>query len=117
MLNQPSVDPAISRVVREEVRRVLEDRDLPPGEILAEDRLSADLGLTSLDLAQLVAALEIALDADPFQELVAVTSVRTVGDLERAYATFFAGQGPQDDELAGVRRIAEARRASAEGAA
>jgi acyl carrier protein len=49
------------------------------------DRLS-DLGLGSLDLAEVIVKLEAALDVDPFAELVSVTSLRTVGDLLRAYA-------------------------------
>jgi hypothetical protein len=47
--------------------------------------LSATLGLSSLDLAFVVAELEAELGVDPFAKLVSITSVRSVGDLVRAY--------------------------------
>jgi acyl carrier protein len=102
----------ISKTVRDQVGLLIEEKDLPAREIVAEDRLNADLGLTSLDLASLVAALEMKLKADPFQELVAITSIRTVGDLEAAYVKYFSGceQDVQDEELAKIRRRTEARR-------
>jgi acyl carrier protein len=114
MLNHAPNFVEISKVVRDQVRLLLDEKDLPVREIKSEDGLNADLGLTSLDLASLVAALEMTLKADPFQEVVPITSVRTVGDLERAYVRFFsrAGDGVQDEDLAKIRRRAEARRAS-----
>jgi hypothetical protein len=57
---------------------------LPPLE--RHHTLTYDLGLRSLDLAQLVATLEMMLGADPFARLVPITAVRTVGDLFDAYA-------------------------------
>lgn len=57
-----------------------------PVDHLDEDQLLVDqLGLESLHLARLVAVLELELDTDPFSDEVPVTSVRTVGDLLRAY--------------------------------
>jgi acyl carrier protein len=59
------------------------------------------------------------LKADPFQELVPITSIRTVGDLEAAYVKYFSDsdseQEVQDEELAKIRRRAEARRAGTGG--
>ncbi|MFH8516595.1 phosphopantetheine-binding protein [Streptomyces gelaticus] len=53
---------------------------------LDEEHLLVDqLGLTSLHLARLVAVLEMELDTDPFSDEMPITSVRTVGDLLRAY--------------------------------
>ena len=114
MLNHTPNFAEISKAVRDQVRLLLDEKDLPLREIQSEDRLNGDLGLTSLDLASLVAALEMTLKADPFQEVVPITSVRTVGDLERAYVRFFsgAGDGVEDEDLAKIRRHAEARRAS-----
>jgi acyl carrier protein len=102
----------ISKTVRDQVGLLLDEKDLPGRDIGPDDRLNADLGLTSLDLASLVAALEVKLKADPFQELVPITSIRTVGDLEAAYLKFFSDpeQEVQDEDLAKVRRRAEARR-------
>ena len=48
-------------------------------------RLIADLGLESLDLAELVAVLEVELGVDPFQSQVSIAETRTVGDLYAAY--------------------------------
>jgi acyl carrier protein len=112
MLNHPPNLAEISKAVRDQVGLLLGEKDLPVREIGSEDRLNADLGLTSLDLATLVAALEMTLKADPFQELVPITSVRTIGDLELAYVKFFsrAGEAIQDEDLAKIRRRAETRR-------
>lgn len=49
------------------------------------DTLTGELGLESLDLAQIVATLEARTALDPFAERVAITSIRTVGDLVAAY--------------------------------
>jgi len=112
MLNYPPNFAEISKAVRDQVRLLLDEKNLPVREIGSEDRLNADLGLTSLDLASLVAALEMTLKADPFQELVPITSVRSIGDLELAYVKFFSrgGDGVQDEDLAKIRRRAETRR-------
>lgn len=112
MLNLHPKFPEISKAVREQVALLLDEKDLPARDFGPDDRLNTDLGLTSLDLASLVAALEMKLKADPFQELVPITSVRTIGDLEAAYVRFFSGTGTEleDDVLAEVRRRAEARR-------
>jgi acyl carrier protein len=112
MLNLHPKFPEISKAVREQVALLLDEKDLPARDFGPDDRLSTDLGLTSLDLASLVAALEMKLKADPFQELVPITSIRTIGDLEAAYVRFFSGTGTvlEDDVLAEVRQRAEARR-------
>jgi acyl carrier protein len=112
MLNYHPNFAEISKAVRDQVGLLLAEKDLPMREIGSEDRLNVDLGLASLDLAILVAALEMNLKADPFQELVPITSIRTIGDLEAAYVKFFskAEDGVQDEDLAKVRRRAEARR-------
>jgi acyl carrier protein len=117
MLNDRPNSAEISKAVRDQVGLLLDEKDLPNREIRSEDRLNADLGLTSLDLATLVAALEMKLKADPFQELVPITSVRSIGDLEAAYAKFFSKSGDvvQDEDLAEIRRRAEARRRGPEG--
>jgi acyl carrier protein len=74
--------------------------------------LNGDLGLASLDLAQLVALLEVDLQADPFAALVPITGVRTVNDLCVAYERAVAGEQPaaEDPELAAIRERAAARR-------
>ena len=112
MLNHRPNFAEISKTVRDQVGLLLDEKDPPVRQIGPDDRLSTDLGLTSLDLATLVAALEMKLEADPFQELIPITSIRTIGDLEAAYVKFFAKteDGVPDQDLAQVRRRAEARR-------
>ena len=53
------------------------------GDVHADARLIDDLGLKSLDLASVVARLEMTLDLDAFDSDVAITDVRTVADLTR----------------------------------
>ena len=116
MLNQVPNKQEIQQVIEEHIRQILEEKATHDGELPAigrEDRLGAGLGLSSLDLAQLVATLEMRLKADPFQELVPITSVRTVADLCGAYEKFFAGDNSdqgQEDALLESKRRAEARR-------
>ena len=114
MLTQvPSVEE-IEKVVEEEILLILDDKGTPADQlpnVVREDRLG-ELGLTSIDLAQLVAGLEARLHADPFQELVPITSVRTVADLCGAYERFFAGEKPGESdaaELDELKRRAQAR--------
>jgi acyl carrier protein len=116
MLNQVPSKQEIQKAVEEHIRQILEEKATHDGElpeIGQEDRLGAELGLSSLELAQLVAILEMRLKADPFQELVPITSVRTVADLCGAYEKYFSGdtsdQG-QADALLESKRRAEARR-------
>lgn len=52
-------------------------------EILDGHQLTAEIGLDSLDLAQLVVALEKELGVDPFRDGTA--SARTVGELVAVY--------------------------------
>jgi acyl carrier protein len=111
MLNPHPKFSEISKAVRDQVALLIDEKNLPARDLGPDDRLNTDLGLTSLDLASLVAALEMKLKADPFQELVPITSVRTIGDLEAAYVRFFSGDRTEleDNDLAEVRRRAEAR--------
>jgi len=68
------------------VRALLAQKGAAAGPPLDDARgLRSDLGFDSLDLAQLVAGLELSLGVDPFAEQVAVARVVTLGDLCRAY--------------------------------
>ncbi|HZS43862.1 MAG TPA: phosphopantetheine-binding protein [Blastocatellia bacterium] len=75
----------VEKTVHEVVRQIVEQKRLTTPEIKNDQRLIADLGFESLDLAQLVAMLEIRLNFDPFSNDVAITSMRTVGDIVDAY--------------------------------
>jgi acyl carrier protein len=62
-----------------------------------EQRLREDLNFGSLDLAQLVAMLEIKLGVDPFAQHTALTSIATVGDLCRVYDEVRKAAGAGED--------------------
>jgi hypothetical protein len=55
--------------------------------VLASDALTGTLGLASADVFALVPRLNTLLGVDPFRETLAITDVRTVGELVRAYET------------------------------
>lgn len=75
----------LERTVHEVVLEVARRRKPDLEGLEPDQRLTVDLGLKSLDVAQVVAVLEDRLEMDPFSELVAITSIRTVGDLAAAY--------------------------------
>ena len=75
--------------MHERIRAILADRAGEVARLSGSEKLSAALGLSSLDLALLVAELEAQLGVDPFAKLVSITSVRSVDDLVRAYQQAF----------------------------
>jgi len=103
----------IESVVHSKIRAVLEDRLGESPTIRGIDKLNATLGLSSLDLAVIVAELEIELGTDPFAKLVPITSVRSVDDLVDAYRKALlpdANTPEPDNELAAAMQRAERRR-------
>lgn len=106
--------PDLEETVRAAVLALARRRNPAIAEVQPAHRLTGELGLKSLDLAELVAGLEMELAIDPFAELVAITSVRTVADLCDAYRRGLAGEAPAPSAAvaAGAGR-AEARRQAA----
>src|SRR5262249_16655330 len=90
MLANDETAKSIERVVHEVVLNVVRRNRADAASVCNDDRLHSSLGLGSLDLAEIVAKLETALGVDPFAEHVAVTSIRTVGDLRKAYVDAIA---------------------------
>jgi acyl carrier protein len=82
-LTGPEIEATIHRTIVE----ILELGGKPVPRFDEEDDLVAT-GLSSLDLAALVAKLERRWKIDPFLEAMAITEVRTVGDLCRAYQEY-----------------------------
>lgn len=108
---KPGVDAVgIAAVVVAAILEVLDQPELGVADVRDGAELVADLGLKSMDLAQLVAILEVELGADPFREAVSITSVRTVGDVCRAYEALLSGDvadsGAADLERARARGAA-----------
>ena len=88
----------LNDIIYSTVQRVAEEQSIEVGEIHEHDALVDNLGLRSMDLARILAILELKLNVDPFAELVSITSIRTVGDLCVAYAKCFAEDENTEDQ-------------------
>jgi acyl carrier protein len=112
MLTAPTL-AQIESIVHDRIRAVLAERVGEVPRLTGAEKLSATLGLSSLDLAFLVAELEARLGVDPFAKLVSITSVRSVEDLVRAYQQAFFPElqrGGEDDTIATAVKRAQTRR-------
>jgi acyl carrier protein len=112
MLTAPTL-AQIESAVHDKIREILADRGSHAGPLSSTEKLSATLGLSSLDLAFLVAELETTLGVDPFAKLVSITSIRSVGDLVLAYQKAFFPElrsGGEDDLIPTAVKRAKARR-------
>jgi acyl carrier protein len=103
----------IESIVHERIRAILAERAEEVAHLSGSEKLSATLGLSSLDLALLVAELEAQLGVDPFAKLVSITSVRSVNDLVRAYqqAFFPELERREDHAITAAVKRAQTRRA------
>jgi acyl carrier protein len=103
----------IESIVYERIRTILAERGEEVAHLSGTEKLSATLGLSSLDLALLVAELEAQLGVDPFAKLVSITSVRSVNDLVRAYqqAFFPELERREDHAITAAVKRAQTRRA------
>jgi acyl carrier protein len=116
MLTAPTF-AQIESVVHGRIRAVLAERGGEVGRLSGTEKLGATLGLSSLDLAFLVAELEAELGVDPFAKLVSITSVRSVEDLVRAYQQAFFPElqrSGEDEAIAAAVKRAQTRRARRE---
>jgi acyl carrier protein len=102
----------LEAVIHEKIRMALEERGGGIPAIHGADTLNGALGLSSLDLAIVVAELESALGVDPFSRIVPITSVRSVDDLVEAYLKAYLPPKPEaDEDLVEAARRARGRRA------
>jgi acyl carrier protein len=116
MLTTPTLTQ-IESIVHDKIRAILAERVGEVGRLSGGDKLNATLGLTSLDLAFLVAELEAELGADPFAKLVSITSTRSVDDLVKAYQQVFFPEirrSAEDDAAAAAAKRGQTRRARRE---
>lgn len=81
----------IQAAVYRTLREIQEKSNKRLVELGDELNLVHDLGFSSLDLAQLVAILEMELDFDPFSEGASIEELKTVGDVCRVYGGAAAG--------------------------
>lgn len=74
-------------VIYDVLSRIIAEEGLAPAGISDDARLVDDLGLKSMDLARILAMLELELDVDPFaRDQVPITRIQTVGDLCALYS-------------------------------
>lgn len=98
MLRQPANREQVLEEVRRAVAAVRAYRHAGLVAIDEETRL-ADLGISSLDLAEVVSTLESVFDVDPFAEAVAITSITDVRSLCDAYLGCLSPGPKRPDEL------------------
>ena len=67
------------------IKELLLEKEITLTDISEDYALGDDLGLTSMDLAILVANLELELGVEPFLEDFVITDIRTLGDLCQAF--------------------------------
>jgi len=67
------------------IKQILDQKSYKVPEIKDELRIIEDLGFSSLDIAQLIAYLEMELGIDPFSEGALISSINTVGSLCKVY--------------------------------
>jgi acyl carrier protein len=104
----------LENVIHEKIRVLLEERGGEVPAIQGANSLNGALGLSSLDLAIVVAELESALGVDPFSKIISITSVRSVDDLVEAYRKAYLPQlqpAREDADLLEAARRAQGRRA------
>jgi acyl carrier protein len=103
----------LEKVIHDKIRVLLEERGGDVPAIRGAASLNGALGLSSLDLAIVVAELEAALSVDPFSKIVSITSIRSVDDLVGAYQKAYLPQTTpteKDEDLLEAAQRARARR-------
>lgn len=75
---------SVRSVIKDSIQEIL-DNNGRTGAIEESSQLVKDLAFTSLDVAELVAVLEMELDVDPFSDGVSLMDVRTYSDFCAVY--------------------------------
>lgn len=75
--------------VHRAIGRIKRSKDVDALALSPDKSLVAELGLSSLDLAQLIAILQTESAYDPFAGAHSLAEARTVGDLVRLFAPGF----------------------------
>ncbi len=76
---------SIFEKVKETVNEIKQLNGADSVEVTMESRIVHDLGFKSLDVAQLIAMLEVEFGKDPFSEGASLAEVMTIEDLCRLY--------------------------------
>jgi acyl carrier protein len=103
----------VQALVHGEIILILRERGHARPAIANDDALTAELGLSSSDVARLITRLTAALGVDPFARGFTASQLQTVGDLCRSYRArepAAAGERAGTDALRASRDRARARR-------
>ncbi|MCC5467064.1 acyl carrier protein [Pelosinus baikalensis] len=73
----------VKKGIENAIKQILDQKSYKVPEIKDELRIIEDLGFSSLDIAQLIAHLEMELGADPFSEGALISSINTVGRMRK----------------------------------
>lgn len=84
--------PDVAQAVLSAVAQIAARKSPPPAEVGPGQALVRDLGFDSLDIAELVATLEVELACDPFAADAVIADARTVGDLCAIYQRHLEGR-------------------------
>jgi len=90
------------RVVLEVLRKMAEERSIDPEAVQSHNNL-VDIGFKSIDLARIIALLELELEVDPF-ERHPITDISTVGDLCEVYENELTRTASGDASSMGTER-------------
>jgi acyl carrier protein len=74
----------VKETIRDAIQEIMAN-NARTGAITDTSEIVRDLGFTSLDVAELIAVLEMELDVDPFSNGVSLMDVRTYGDFCAVY--------------------------------
>ncbi|UTH76453.1 acyl carrier protein [Chromobacterium sp. IIBBL 290-4] len=85
-------------VVERELTTILRNNGSTPNELEPDTRLG-EIGISSLDLAELISNLEDAFGVDPFAAKVPITSIVTIDQLCAAYASLLDSTTAPGDML------------------
>jgi len=87
------MDTQVTELVIKFIRNILEDKDeiTEVPEIELDLKLNDDLELSSMDLAELISELEMALNIDPFEEQFSITDIVKVSDVVDTYSKALEG--------------------------
>ncbi len=75
----------VKEIINKVIKEIQEQQFYRTMELNEKIRIVKDLGFKSLDVAELIAILEMELGVDPFSEDISIMEVRTIGDLYTAY--------------------------------
>lgn len=76
----------VEKIIHDNIIEIAKQQSISIASLEEKQLLVDDLGLQSMDIATLLAALEDALQIDPFVEgTLSIGDIRTVGDLYKAY--------------------------------